>query len=92
MSSGTDEVLAAIKEERAQETDGTAIDDGAFSILGWADIMSKQLYHAGKQGSHFGRIWILRAIATGILCLEQHGVPPMSTEEAVQEGKRLLRV
>ena len=92
MSSTTDEVLAAIREERAQEADGTAIDDGAFSVLGWTEIMEKQLRMAGILRSSFvGRTWILRAIATGVLCLEQHGVPPMSTDEAVIEGGRHLR-
>ncbi len=32
----------------------------------------------------------MRRVARGTP--EQHGVPPMSTEEAVQEGKRLLPV
>lgn len=74
------EIYGAITRERDYQTDkwGT-LEEHPHEVGGWIAIMQKELNEAlaawcSKRGDEAALREILQVIATGVACLEQHGV------------------
>lgn len=76
-------VFAAVRKDC--ERDPLARGEcGDYSILGWADLMRREIdLVAGlwdPNDTRPARAGLLSALASGVICLTQHGVPEQSAE------------
>lgn len=72
-------VVEGIREERAyQDKKWGDLDHKVHGITAWMLIMRKELIEAEdewmKKGNDEALLEILQVVATGVACLEQHGV------------------
>ena len=70
----TQEVLSALAKAREQDVDG--LEGAVFSIPGWVGSIEYNLDREVRPSKASDDcVWLVRALVTGIACLEQHGLP-----------------
>ena len=75
-----EEIIKAIKRERAyQDEKWGTVKDHPHDVPGWILIMQSELHEATEAWVHCGGDAealreVLQVVATGIACLEQHGI------------------